>query len=136
MENRIDAKEASYDFLRVKGFKIKKEESSGYFGDYYSIWVSKAFRVRFVQDKLVQSIDISSVGDKDAWYDLALVKGLINNENKLNITSPIPELINFMKEHFSDIETLFNKKNYPETKHKLDELGIIRARQISPNLNI
>ena len=132
MKKDLD-KTALFSFLKAKGFKINKATSSDYFGDYFEILTSKLFQIRLIQDRSLQSMDISSALDKSNWYELSLVKALINNEEKLDTVTTISEIQNFLIDNFSHIQDLFNRVNYPKTKSKLDDLRNIRMRQMFPN---
>jgi hypothetical protein len=126
-------KTALYSFLRSKGFKMKRAEYSEYFSDYFEISASKFIQIRILQDKSLQSIDISSVFDKENWYDLSLIKMLIINKEKPETITPISEMQKFLIDNFQYIQDLFNKQNYPETRNRLDELRNIRMRRMFPD---
>jgi len=125
-------KDELYDILRSSGFKLIEQDTSKYFGDYYDTFANDAFELRFSSSKSFEEVDIRSREEKENWYDLALVKALLYNEEKLSIATAIEEHNKFLKKELHRIGILFSKKNYSATKKKLDELGNERAKQMFP----
>lgn len=125
-------KENMNSFLMSNGFDLVEQEISEYFGDYYETFTNNIFELRFSKSKSFETVDIRSIAEKINWYDLALVKAVLHNEEKLDNITPIEEYYHFLKNEFDDICNLFSDKNYPATKMKLDELGNKRAMQMFP----
>lgn len=130
MENKLEI----YDFLKSNGFKLTEHKSSNFFGDYYNTFSNNVFQLRFNSSKSIETIEIRSIGKKEGWYDVALVKALLNNEVNLNKVTTIKEYSEFMKNELDRIIELFNRGNYPVTKKKLNELGNKRAKQMFPGM--
>nr|WP_068886952.1 hypothetical protein [Pedobacter panaciterrae] len=122
-------KEEIYNFLKLNDFKLVKQNTSKYFGDYYDTFADDDFKLRFSSSKSFENVDICNNEDKD-WYDLALVKALLYNEIKLNEITDTETYNIFLMKELNHIRELFSKRNYPITKMKLSELGNERAKQI------
>lgn len=130
MENKEDIN----SFLESNGFKLIDRDESEYLGDYFYTYSNDSIKLRFVSDKSFKSIDIKNIKDKESWYDLALLKALIYQEQKLNVVTSIEELIEFLKKELENIEKLFSNENYFNTKNKLDDLGNKRVKQMFPKI--
>ena len=126
--------EILYQFLRSKGFQLIKENTSPYFGDYYDVFSNGAFQVMFRSDKSFEMADIRSNLPNEDRYALALVKAMLYDEKELNVVTTINELRDFLQKELSNIPDLFNNKNYPATKKRLEELGNERAEQMFPGM--
>ena len=123
------------NFLESKGFILKQwQHSREFFGSFFEIWQSNVFKIQFVQDRSIRSMDISSLSDDDNWFDLELIKCLIENNNKLNKHMSESDFITFFKVHFKEILTLFSPKNYSRTQKSLELIRDARARQMFPDL--
>lgn len=124
--------EKIYKFLKDSGFELLKMETSEFFGDYYDVLTNESFQLRFSGSKSVETVDIRSKLPNENWYDLALVKALLQNESNLNYVTTIDEYCDFLYNEFSNIAKLFSKENYAITNNKLEELGNKRAKQMFP----
>lgn len=121
-----------YAFIKSIGFEPLKQDISAFFGDYYEIFTNGIFQLRFSSSKSFESIDIKRILPNENWYDLALVKALLHGEKKLNHVATIEEYRFFLQNEFANISELFNGRNYPATKRRLDELENERAEQMFP----
>jgi len=117
-----------YEFFTLKGFKLQENNTSESFGDYYDIYTNRDIYFRLVNDKGIESIDISN--DNQNWYDLLRVKTILCNEKNLNKVTTFEEYKDFLQTEFANIATLFNDKNYPTTKKKFEELENERMNQM------
>src|SRR5690606_55790 len=108
-----------YGFLESRGFKLIKEDTSVFFGDYYDIFTNEIFQLRFSSSKSFETVDIRSNLLNENWYDLALVKALLYNEKKLNNVTTIEEHQDFLQKEFINITELFKVENYWATKKRL-----------------
>ena len=85
------------------------------------------FLLCYVNDRSFMDILISSKVEPSKWFALSFVKDLIDNnminadEKEMDNYTRIEELNKFLKNKFNLINELFNKKNYPITKMKIDE---------------
>lgn len=100
------------------------------FGNFFVVFSSPYFLVRYARDRSILTVDIASNTESSNWYDMALVKALLNKEKVLNVSISVEELNSFLDEHFSIIATIFNGENYPSTKRMLEELENERSKQI------
>ncbi len=80
-------------------------------------------------------LDVSSVGDLNNWFDMALVKALIRQESELNKTADISLLITFLVQNLETVEALFDSENYNSTKKKLEGLEQKRVSRMFPNIS-
>lgn len=128
MENKIKS------FLETNNFKLIDSDKSDYLGDYYYTYSNNFIKLRFVSDRSFKSIDIINFNDENNWYDLALVRGLIYQEQNLNLTTSIAELILFLNKELDHINQLFDKDNLRETINKLEKLRDKKMKQMFPNL--
>jgi len=106
-------------------FKIEEKYDSEYFG--YITLSAEEFLLCYVNDRSFMDILISSKVEPSKWFALSFVKDLIDNnminadEKEMDNYTRIEELNKFLKNKFNLINELFNKKNYPITKMKIDE---------------
>ena len=122
-----------YSFLKSNGFRLIAQDTSEYFGDYYDTFANGDIELRFSSSKSFETVDVRNI-EKGEWYDLALVKALLHNEEKLNNVTTIEKHNDFLKEELDRINDLFSKRNYAITKKKLDEFGNERAKQMFPGM--
>jgi len=122
--------EKIYNFLKSNGFELIQEDTSEFFGDYYNIFTNGSFQLRFGSSKSFETVDIQSDLPNENWYDLALVKALLYDEDKLNNATTIEEHRDFLKKELNNISELFNDRNYLATKRRLEELGNERVKQM------
>ncbi|MDH6354188.1 hypothetical protein M2132_000515 [Dysgonomonas sp. PH5-45] len=123
-----------YNFLKSNGFKLIKEDTSVFFGDYYDIFTNICFLIKFSSSKSSEMIEIRYNQANENWYDLALVKAILYNEKKLDKITSIEEYKNFLQTNFTNIVKLFNKNSYPATKEKLKILEKERVKQMFPKM--
>ena len=74
-------------------------------------------------------IEIASHSDQSQWYNLAFIKDLLYNPDKINENensaenhAQIEALNNFLKTDFDRICDLYSDRIYPIMKERLDEL--------------
>ena len=126
--------ETTYSFLKSNDFELIKEDISIFFGDYYDTFSNGLFQLRFSSSKSFETVDIRSNLPNENWYDLALVKALLYDEKNLNNVTTIEEHRGFLQKELTNIAELFNDRNYPATKKRLEELGNERAEQMFPEI--
>jgi len=126
--------EQIYYFLKSNGFEQVQKDNSDFFGDYYDTFSNHIYQIRFSSSKSFETVDIRSNQPNENWYDLSLVKALLCNEKELNYTTTILEHREFLKNELCNISELFNQKEYPNTRRKLDQLGNERVRQMFPEI--
>ncbi len=122
--------EKIYSFLKSNGFELIQKDTSAFFGDYYDVFANDFFQLRFSSSKSFETVDIRHNQLNENWYDLALVKALLYNERNLNHVTTIEEYWFFLQKGLANIAELFNERNYPATKKRLEELGNERAKQM------
>lgn len=126
--------EKVYSFLKSNGFELIKEDTSAFFGNYYDVFTNGSFQLRFSSSKSFETVDIQSSQPNENWYDLALVKALLYDEENLNNVTTIEEHRDFLQKELTNIAELFKDRNYPATKKRLEELGNERAEQMFPGM--
>lgn len=126
--------EKVYSFLKSNGFELIKEDTSAFFGNYYDVFTNGSFQLRFSSSKSFETVDIRSSLPNENWYDLALVKALLYDEENLNNVTTIEEHRDFLQKELTNIAELFKDRNYPATKKRLEELGNERAEQMFPGM--
>lgn len=122
-----------HSFLEEIGFEIIDFDESESFGDKFYTYSNNVIKLRFISDKSVKSIDVKKNNTDEIWWDLALVRALIDHEERLNITISFDDLLMFLKKEINSINLLFNNTNYNSTKTKLESLKNKRAKQMFPN---
>ena len=120
------------DFLKSNGFKLIEQNNSSYFNDFYKILTNENLELRISSTKSFESIDVRSASERGKWFDLALIKSLLYNENNLNKVTTAKEYTNFLINDFNSINQLFMDLFYTKTKIQLNELGVKRAKQMFP----
>jgi hypothetical protein len=128
--------EKTYSFLKSNGFELIQKDTSAFFGDYYDTFSNGSFQLRLSSSKSFETVDIRSNLPSENWYDLALVKALLYGEKNLNNITTIEEHRGFLQKELTNIAELFNDRNYPATKKRLEELGNERAEQMFPGIRI
>lgn len=126
--------EKIYSFIKSNGFELIKENTSAFFEDYYDIFTNGSFQLRFSSSKSFETVDIRSCLPNENWYDLALVKALLYDEENLNNVTTIEEHRGFLQKELTNIAELFKGINYLATKKRLEELGNERAKQMFPGI--
>ncbi|WP_159799194.1 hypothetical protein [Flavobacterium sp. MK4S-17] len=127
--------EKTYSFLKSNGFKLIEKDTSTFFGHYYYIFTNGNIQLRFSSSKSFETVDIQSSLPNENWYDLALVKALLyDDEENLNKVTSLEEHTDFLEKEFTNIAELFKNKNYPVTKKRLEYLGNERAEQMFPRM--
>ena len=121
-------------FLKSKGYDLELSEVSRYFGDYFQQFSSPIIKVRLSNSKSSEMLDVSGAGEPNNWFDVALVKALIEMETELNKKSDISLLITFLVQNLETVEALFDSENYSSTKKKLEKIEQKRVSQMFPNL--
>lgn len=127
-------KKDTIQFLTAKGFKLKEEKSSEYFGDYYELYTSLDVEFIFNSSKSNETVDVRKSKEKKniKGYDLALVKALLFNESELDKPITIEEYCELIQTKLDSIIDLFRKNKYQKTKNKLDDLRNQRMKQMFP----
>lgn len=125
----------NYNIFKSKGFKLVNNSDSIYFGDHYYIYYNNIINIRLVSDKSKISVGVKSKFERDNWFDLILIKSLIDSENNLLGIMTIKEYNSFLENYLDVICELFNKQNYSSTKQKLEFLESERVRIMFPNIN-
>lgn len=121
-------------FLKSKGFELIQEGTSTFFDDCYSTFSNGSFQLKFSSSKSFETVDIRINLPNEKWYDLALVKALLYDEKNLDNITTIEEYRDFLRKELTNFAELFNDKNYPTTKKRLEELGNERADQMFPGM--
>ena len=124
--------EGTYNYLISNGFRLINKDTSKYFSDYFDTFTNDIIRLRFSSTQSIKTIDICSIEEKENWYDLALVKALLNQEQELNVVTSVEVLFDFLVKELILINKMFNTENYPITKVNLEDLGNKRAKQMFP----
>ncbi len=114
-----------YGFYQVEAY------NSASFGDSLAVLASDNFRIRFIRDRGQIFIDIGSVVKPDEWFDLSLVKALIEG-NLADGAEAIQDLAVFLRNNYSAVKDLFEEKKFIETEKALRELEKLRAQNMFP----
>ena len=123
-----------YSFLKSKGFRLIKKNKGEFFGNYFNVFANETIELRFSSSKSFETVDIRLGCPNEDWYDLALVKALLNNETNLTNVTNIEEYCMFLQNEFIRISDLFNGKNYLVAKEKLEYLRNERVKQMFPGM--
>jgi hypothetical protein len=127
-----ESRDELYRFL-VEDFGLRKTEDkydSNNFGNFHIILTAVDFSLRYSSDRSIFTVEISSNYENgyDKWYALSFLKNLIYNPENINAdnqnndnATKIEELNSFLQNDFDKISELFSKRNYPDTKRKLEE---------------
>lgn len=112
-----------FDFIKVEE---KYDEKS--FGNFYIILSAKDFLLNYVNDRDFLDINIAGKSEPTHWLPLSFVRDFIyhpaqiNVEEKADNATRIRELNNFLRKDFNKISELFSKKNYLNTRKRIDKL--------------
>ena len=129
----MNIREKFNKFLASIGFELIEEYLSPFFGDFSDTYSNENVYIHVVSDRSIISIHVSSLEDKEVWFDLGLLTDLLSDEQDLTKVKTEEEHRDFLETHLSDIYDLFSKKNYFSTKKRLNLLGEKRAKQLFPN---
>jgi len=124
------------NFFSSLGFVLETQRISESFGDYFLIMHSSHLRLRVSSEKLFESVEISSLSDRNNWFDLGLVKSFLFQESKLSQPFLIENALVFFENYYSEIASLFDDEGYSVTRSKLDALRNERAKQMFPNSSL
>ncbi|MFV0289642.1 MAG: hypothetical protein ACK5IJ_01900 [Mangrovibacterium sp.] len=117
-------------FFEMHNLKLVSQDSSINFGDSFKIFANDKIAFRVVCERSSTSIDICSFEERNNWFDLALLRALLNDDKKLNKPMRYEDYICFLKDNIETIETMFDHNNYSNTRLKLQELEVERIRQL------
>ncbi|MBR10342.1 MAG: hypothetical protein CMP48_27910 [Rickettsiales bacterium] len=124
------------EHLKSKGYRQVLSEKSNSFGDFVEQFSSSVLTIRFSSSKSFEMLDVCSVKETNNWYDVALIKSLIDDqESKLNEKADMSILVSFLSENLEQVEALFDTESYNRTKEKLGELEQKRVSQMFPNIS-
>jgi hypothetical protein len=129
-------KENALNFLKLNGFVLIETDTSAFFGDHYDIFTDGIIQLRFNSSKSFNTVEIRSNLPNKNWYDLALVRAMLHDEKDLNKVITIEDYWDFLQKELTSIAELFNNKNYPNTKLRLEELEDQRAKQMFPSFGV
>jgi 3-isopropylmalate dehydratase small subunit len=125
-----------YRILETYGFRLINNESSNYFGDYYCIFTNNKIEIRFIRDRLDTFVELqNAIKGNNQWYDLDLVKNLLQNMDSTNTPMSIDLNIDFLINNLENVCILFNEKNYFSTQKQLETLRIERVKKMFPWYN-
>jgi hypothetical protein len=126
-----------YEFL-IKDFGFKKIEEKYYpdaFGNFYVTLFSRAFLIRYNNDRLFLTIEIASNSDPDYWLALSFIKDFIYDKENINSgpvlsnTARIHEGNDFLQKDFNRIQELYSDEKYPEMKREITDLLIKQSKR-------
>ncbi|MFD2969944.1 hypothetical protein [Sphingobacterium bambusae] len=123
------------NYLETYGYSLIDRQSSPFFGDICEVFGKGPIQFRLTKSKSFESIDVRNAQQSYEWFDLVLVKAIINKEALLNISTREKDLFHFLRDHLVDIESMF-RENYANVEYALKELELARARQMFPNQDI
>jgi hypothetical protein len=124
----------TYRYLIEHGFEKTESAISEYFGDYCDVFSNGGIFIKFTCDKSVETIEIRSAYHDDTWYDLSLIKALLDDMPNLALATSIEENCVFLRNNLLTMQNLFTNVKYPTTKNRLKVLNRQRFEQMFPKL--
>ena len=128
---KFENRDSLYKFL-IDEFGLTKTEErydSKNFGNFFITLSSRDFLLRYINDRSILNIEISSHSDPTKWYGLSFIRDYIYNPENINAdvghldnTSRVKELNDFLRKDFGLISDLFNRENYEDTIAKINLL--------------
>ncbi len=115
------------------GFSLLEAYDSPSFGDSLVVLTSIDFRIRFIRDKGQIFIDIGPTSKTDKWYDLDLVKTIVDG----NLGEQAPELEDFavfLENNYITVKGLLVDEKFEEMERAIKQLQDFRAQQLFPKL--
>lgn len=127
---RFDDREHLFSNLIVRlGLKkVEERYEPENFGNFFVTLSAQEFWLRYINDRGILDVKISSKNEPDKWYHLSFIKNFVEGKKKINTNdrldnaSKIEMLNEFLIKDFHIISSLFNQKNYENTKQQLSEL--------------
>jgi hypothetical protein len=120
-------------FILRNEFREVAEERSASFNDAFLVLYSGCVRLRVLRDRGILYIDIGPRSNINEWYDVSLVKALLENSSLVEATDE-RELMAFLNRSFMQLRGLFNERNFKATQQKLKRLERARAKKMFPNV--
>ncbi|MET0465388.1 MAG: hypothetical protein ABW007_19660 [Chitinophagaceae bacterium] len=121
-------------FLQVNKFQLLATSKSENFGDEYNIFSNEELEIKISSTKSDIIIDVRKRSSGEKWFDLILIKSLIDNHEKFTVSLSVEELSTFLKDNFEKILDLFKQENYDSTIARLQDLERSRIKQNFPQL--
>ena len=104
-------KENIYNFLQSERFIHEGKSTSDFFGDSYDLFQKGTLKIRFSNSRSTQMVDVGCSFDDNNWYDLALVKALLEGGRKLDKETSFDEHIYFLSENITSIMKTILSRN-------------------------
>ncbi len=123
-------------FLTKNDFHITNQDLSTNLGNKLIVCTDNNVNFRIIVDRSFLSVDISSTKDDECWFDLSLVKALLDNDKQFNKRFEPDDYICMLENELELIIKLFEFSSYPSTKVKLQNLEKDRVKYIFPGLNL
>lgn len=118
--------------LKDYGFCIEEKNISESFGNYYITYSSDYFKLRFVNDRDANFIDISPLTTAEKWTPISLIRLLIEKREYSKKTNFIEEK-EFILRNINSIKELFNLDNFQETEKKINIIIDKRSKSFLKN---
>jgi hypothetical protein len=116
--------------LQMHGFEVVETHDADSFGDSCAVVASDDLRLRFILDKGHLSVDVGSAVKPATWYDMDLVKSLI--EGNATGGETLDDRASFLEKNYSEVCRLFEEGNVDTTEKALKRLKKERAEQLFP----
>jgi hypothetical protein len=116
---KYENRDQLYQFLITNFGFVKEDEfyDTKAFGNFYIVLSSNEFLLRYINDRLVLTVEIASHADPSNGYDLSFLMNFIYHPEDINpddrlMTSKdrIEELNNFLKKDYDLISDLVNRE--------------------------
>jgi hypothetical protein len=130
---RFDTVDEAVELIRQAGFRVVAERiDAANFGDAYMDAKRGDVLLRFVRDRGEHSVLLASTQEPEEWFDAELVLKLLNiHEMKTLLTADAAtDAARHVIHVLRDIEHVFARARWPETKEKLRKLQMNRRKEL------
>lgn len=112
------------------GLSVEQPERSGSFDQLLQVAEATNLSVRFVRDRGDKFLEVGSRAD---WFSPDLVQLVLFGGQPKDVPVDLQQDVDFLINHFDEIERLFQPQNRPQTINQLKELEKAKVRCMFPS---
>lgn len=119
--------------MSERGFNLLRKDSSDQEETIYRTYARDNIGIRIVLDEEHGAIEVRKFDDEEDWFDLAVVKALLFQEDNLLEEMSNRKYFKFLERHFDHILDLFSEEHYSYFKACLLDLYDLKYELMFPD---
>lgn len=112
--------------------EVSFDEYPELFGDFEYYFENRETKIRLVRYRDIENIDFQNKSDPSTWFDFQIIYCLLEKKIDMTDSFNIELQLAYLEKNHLQILSIFNAKNYCNTKIELEKLKNDRARQMFP----